>query len=147
MQKINIETNIGSCGIVVSAEINPEEILKSMKSFGEFLIWHNAASATFAGGKKAEFKREDKFSAELGEKACKSVVSVLQKHGFVNVQASASEHTKLDEKGKFVQYFTKLGMSLDACNAAWETAQAKMQAQKPTENKAESPVSAQPKIS
>ena len=131
MERIAIETNIGSCAIIVRAEINADEILKSMKAFGEFLIWHNAASATFAGGKKAEFRRDDKFSDKLGEKACKSVVSVLEKHGFVNVVANATEHTKPDERAKFVAYFQKLGMSTEDCNVAWDTAQAKMQANKP----------------
>ena len=141
MEAIAIQTNIGSCAVVVSAEINAEEILKSMKSFGEFLIWHNAASATYAGGKKAQFKREDKFSVELGDKACKAVVETLQKHGFVNVKCDASEHTKLTDKEKFVRDMIKLGMSAEAAIAGYETAMSKMQANKPEENKAEQKVS------
>jgi hypothetical protein len=133
MKEILIETNVGSCALVVRAEINVEEILKSMKSFGEFLIWHNAASATFAGGKKAEFKRDDSFSDKLGAKACESVVNALGKHGFTNVRCEASEKVQLDDKAKFVAYMLKLGLSSEAIEAGWETAQSKMQAKKPME--------------
>jgi|SRR5215831_950214 len=137
MEAIAIQTNIGSCAIEVSAEINAEEILKSMKSFGEFLIWHNAASATYAGGKKAEFKREDSFSDKLGEKACNSVVTALQKHGFVNIECKASPFNKLSEMEKFVRDMIKLGMVREDAIAGWETAQAKKlareQAEKPEE--------------
>jgi trans-2-enoyl-CoA reductase len=136
MQKISIQTNIGSCAITVGAEINAAEILKSMQMFGEFLIWHNAASATYSGGKKAKFKRDDKFSDELGEKACESVVSVLEKHGFVNVSCEASAHTKLDDKGKFVRDMIKLGLSAEAAEAGWNTAQEKMQAKQPSTEEA-----------
>jgi hypothetical protein len=141
MEAIAIQTNIGSCAIEVSAEINAEEILKSMKSFGEFLIWHNAASRTFSGGKKAEFKREDSFSAKLGDKACNSVVEVLQKHGFVNVKCEASAYNKLSDCDKFVRDMIKLGMSAEAAKAGWETAQAKMNASKPEEKIAEEVIS------
>jgi hypothetical protein len=141
MKAIAIQTNIGSVAIIVEAEIDEKEILKSMKSFGEFLIWHNAASKTYAGGKKAEFKRDDSFSDKLGNKACESVVAVLQAHGFVNVKAAASAFNKLSDKDKFVRDMIKLGMNEEAAIAGWETAQAKMQAAKPAEKAAEEVVS------
>jgi hypothetical protein len=141
MEAIAIQTNIGSCAIEVSAEINAAEILKSMKSFGEFLIWHNGASKTYSGGKKAEFKRDDSFSPKLGEKACKSVVEVLQDHGFVNVKCSASAYNKLSDMDKFVRDMIKLGMSSEAAIAGWETAQAKMNGAKPAAPIAEEVIS------
>jgi hypothetical protein len=141
MEAIAIQTNIGSCAIEVSAEINASEILKSMKSFGEFLIWHNAASKTYSGGKKAEFKREDSFSAKLGDKACESVVEVLGKHGFINIKCEASAFNKLSDKDKFVRDMIKLGMSSEAASAGWETAQAKMQASKPEAQASEEVIS------
>ena len=141
MKAIAIETNIGSCGIAVSAEINADEILKFAKSFGEFLIWHNAASKTHAGGKKAEYSAQSPYSQGYADKAKASVVSVLEKHGFVNVVCETSEKVKLDDKAKFIRDMIKLGMSAEAAEAGWETAQSKMQAKKPEEQKAEEIVS------
>ena len=137
MEAIAIQTNIGSCRIEVSAEINAEELTKFAKSFGEFLIWHNAASKTHAGGKKAEYSAQSPYSEGYAEKARNSVVEVLQKHGFKNVDCKTSEQVKLDDKGKFVRDMIKLGMSAEAAEAGWETAQSKMQAKKPEETKAE----------
>ena len=133
MKAIEIETNIGSCAIVVRAEINAEKLSSFAKSFGEFLIWHNAASKTHAGGKKAEYSAQSPYSQGYADKACASVVDVFEKHGFVNIKCEASEKVKLDDKGKFVAYMLKLGMSSEAIEAGWETAQSKMQANKPTE--------------
>ena len=139
MNKIEIETNIGSCAINVSAEINEAEFQKAAKALMGFLIWHDVASATYGGGKKAQFKRDDSYSPELGAKACEHANKILGKF-FSNIQCETQAFNKLSDKDKFVRDMIKLGMSSEAAIAGWETAQAKMNA-KPEEKSAEEVIS------
>ena len=109
----------------VSADIMPDAVEKLAKAFLGFAIWHDVASKTYGGGKKAEFKRDQAYSESLGLFACKNANEILSKYGFANIKAESFAEVKLSDKAKFVRDMIKLGMNESDAIAGWETAEAK----------------------
>src|SRR6266705_9034 len=110
MQAIEIESNIGLCGLKIKATLK-----QNAETAGKFLgyfLWHDGASAVYAGGKKAVFNRESPYSSALGHHAKTVLLKVLAP--FFDVHSiEIYPHVKQTEEQKFMKFCKSLGMSED----------------------------------
>lgn len=121
LEAIELESNVGNCGLKISASLKPNQNLAT-KFLGYFL-WHDGASAVYGGGKKAAFNRESPYSDALGEHAKTVLLKVLDPY-FENISIESFAHVKATEEQKFMKFCKSLGMSEEQAKAGWTTAQA-----------------------
>lgn len=131
--RIEIESNVGLCGLRIAASLKQNAEQELAKKTLPYLIWHDGASATFAGGKKAKFDSKSAYSDELGTKAREAINKVLAPYFDVE-SIETFAHVKQSEEQKFMTFCKKLGMSEEQAKAGWTTAQANA---KPEEAKPE----------
>jgi hypothetical protein len=130
MKAIAIESNVGLCGLRISATLKQNQAQQLAAKVAPYLIWHDGASAVHAGGKKAKFTRETPYSDEYGEHAKAAITKVLEP--YFDVQSIETfAHVKQSEEQKFMKFCKSLGMSEEQAKAGWTTAQAS--ATKPAE--------------
>lgn len=132
--RAEIESNVGLCGLKISALHNPEAIDKLIQKFLGYVLWHDCASAVFGGGKKAKFGRDSAYSDELGVHAKTAIEKILQPF-FDDISIETYAFIKQTEEQKFMKFCKSLGMSEEQAKAGWTTAQAAQE--KPTEEKPE----------
>lgn len=132
MEAIKLESNVGLCGLRISASPKRNEILKLLPKFLGFWLWHDGASAVFGGGKKAKFSRDSAYSDELGNHA-KTVLGEMLGKFCENVEIETFAHVKQSEEQKFLTFCKKLGMSETEAKAGWESAQKAKAAATPAE--------------
>jgi hypothetical protein len=131
IMEIAIESNVGLCGMKISAKLNKQKLAAGCAKFIGYLLWHDVASAIHSGGKKAQFARNCAFSPELGERAIKEGKEVLGKF-FDEVEISAFAFEKPSDEAKFLKFCQSLGLDPAKAKGAWEQANAKEE-EKPSE--------------
>jgi hypothetical protein len=123
MEAIAIESNVGLCGLKITALPKESEMEKLAAKVAPYLIWHDGASASHSGGKKAKFTRESPYSEEYGEHVQAAINKVLAP--YFDVQSIETyAHVKQSEEQKFMKFCKSLGMSEEQAKAGWTTAQA-----------------------
>jgi hypothetical protein len=121
--KAELESNVGLCGLKISASIKQEAIEKLAQKFLGYVLWHDCASAVFGGGKKAKFSRDSAYSNELGEHAKTAIEKILAPF-FGDISIETYAFIKQTEEQKFMKFCKSLGMSEEQASAGWKTAQA-----------------------
>ena len=120
---IVIESNVGLCGLLISVLLKQNAVQELAAKVAPYLIWHDGASATHAGGKKAKYTRESPYSDEYGTHAAAAITKVLEP--YFDVQSIKTfAHVKATEEQKFTRFCKSLGMSDEQAKAGWTTAQA-----------------------
>lgn len=120
MQRIEIESNVGSCALKLSV-IPKEDKLQEVAEHGlQKLLFHDAASKAFSA--KSKLDRKSPFSSDL-EKAVKAAILAKIEPYFVVESLETSEFVKLSDEDKFVRNMLKVGLTEAQAREAWKQAQ------------------------
>ena len=123
-KEISLESNVGLCGLKISASINEDKLAAKAQKILGYAIWHEVASAIHSGGKKALFNAKSPFSDALGIMAKEKGEKVLNEF-FDDVKIEAFAFEKASPESKFLAFCKNLGLDPEKSRAAWEQANSK----------------------